>query len=192
MGEIIEKAAAGATEIPTVHDLELAVKVSDRIELKQVRLVGCHCVLKRPPSRGQKSFDIERIAKAEMAKDTNTVLVLATFTLKMYDSGSDTREPFAEIQAAFSLAYKADALDDLSKEHVDCFANTNGFYNAWPYWREFAQNMTARLNLPPLTLPVFRIFPPRQPQGPKDKPQEDSIAVPPENDDGKPKAAEGC
>jgi len=38
------------------------------------------------------------------------------------------------------------------------FARTNGIYNAWPYWREFVQNMIARMNLPPLVIPVFRLF----------------------------------
>jgi len=37
------------------------------------------------------------------------------------------------------------------------FAETNGLYNAWPYWREFVQNTAARMSLPGLTVPVLRL-----------------------------------
>jgi preprotein translocase subunit SecB len=33
----------------------------------------------------------------------------------------------------------------------------NGVFHVWPYWREMVQNTLARMGLPPLILPVFRV-----------------------------------
>lgn len=41
--------------------------------------------------------------------------------------------------------------------------------NAWPYWREFVQNMSARMGFPALTVPLLDIVP----QKPEEKAQED-------------------
>lgn len=45
----------------------------------------------------------------------------------------------------------------LSADFWDIYINRNLRVNTWPYFREFVQSMTQRVNLPPLTLPLFKI-----------------------------------
>jgi hypothetical protein len=37
------------------------------------------------------------------------------------------------------------------------FAATNGVFNAWPYWRQLVQSMTAAMGVPPIVVPAFRV-----------------------------------
>jgi hypothetical protein len=90
-------------------------------------------------------------------------------------SEAKTREPAILIDASFILAYKIKDFKGLTKKGFEQFANLNGIYNAWPYWREFVQNTIVRMGLLSLSIPVFRIV--EQPKnkntrvkGPKRKP----------------------
>ena len=60
------------------------------------------------------------------------------------------------IECSFLLTYSAPSVGDLTPGNLEAFAQINGIFNAWPYWREFVQNMAARMGLPQLVIPVFR------------------------------------
>ena len=45
-------------------------------------------------------------------------------------------------------------------EQSKTFGQINAVFNAWPCWRELVQAPPARMSLPTLTVPVFRV-PPR-------------------------------
>jgi hypothetical protein len=40
---------------------------------------------------------------------------------------------------------------------ASAFATINEVFNAWPCWREYVQNVVARMGLPSITVPVFRV-----------------------------------
>lgn len=68
------------------------------------------------------------------------------------------RSPDIEIEARFILEYELDVEADLTTEELRHFGYFNGTFNAWPYWREYAQEASARLGLAPrLIVPVFRV-----------------------------------
>ena len=60
-----------------------------------------------------------------------------------------------KIEGEFLLDYRISAFEEISDEQVAAFGKMNGIYNAWPYWREYVQSMTARMGFPALTLPVL-------------------------------------
>jgi len=150
-------------------DLDLAIQVSDRVQLETVRLMSCDSKQMYLVGSGQKSFKIERTTESRMDEGTNRVFVLANFTLTTFETGTNDEKPFAVIKAVFLLVYQTDSLQGITKKIVDLFGQTNGIYNAWPYWREYVQNTIVRMGLPPLTIPVFRLFAPKQPKTPKKK-----------------------
>ncbi len=162
MGKTNKSSKTSIKEGQSKTNLELAIQVSDRIELETVRLMDCNCEQKRLCGPSKKSFDIEKSAQSSVDKGTNRVFVLANFTLKTFEIGSNVEEPFAVVDASFLLIYHADSLEEITDIAVEHFGNTNGIYNAWPYWREFVQNTIVRMGLPPLTIPVFRIFAPKK------------------------------
>lgn len=86
---------------------------------------------------------------------TGVFFVLAVIKAQIVPRGS--KEPVVSVKAGFELKYRLPEGFSASRSQLNTFARTNGTFNAWPYWREFIQNMFARMDLPPLTLPLFRM-----------------------------------
>jgi preprotein translocase subunit SecB len=63
------------------------------------------------------------------------------------------------IMSTFELIYSLPEVIKPTPEEVNAFCKTNAMLNSWPYWREFVQNTIVRMNMPPLTLPLFRLTP---------------------------------
>jgi hypothetical protein len=66
-------------------------------------------------------------------------------------------KPLLVIAATFIAEYEMAEGFHPSDENLNAFVNTNAVFNCWPYWREYVHSTTARMNLPPLTLPFFRV-----------------------------------
>jgi len=147
-------------------DLKLAIKISEQVELEEVKLLMSEFSQLPTADQGEKLFNVDRTVSVEANKDQNMIIVFPNFELKGYSDKKMAKqdEPFLKIRAMFALVYKAKDLSNLSEKAFDSFGQANGVYNAWPYWREFVQNVTTRMGLPPLTIPVFRIVaqPPKE------------------------------
>jgi preprotein translocase subunit SecB len=82
--------------------------------------------------------------------------VIATIDVRLLENESSD-DPATSVKATFELCYRLPS--DFAPEEADLssFAEMNGVYNAWPYWREYIQSTISRMNLPPVVLPLFRI-----------------------------------
>ncbi len=86
------------------------------------------------------------------------------FTVETESPANDVDAPLpadadvkAEIRASFVVEYVVTTKAEPSKEALKLFGATNAFYHAWPYWREYAQNMCMRMRLPDFIMPMFRL-----------------------------------
>ena len=151
-------------------DLNLALKISDQVELKDVRLLSSECQHAPSIIQGEKIFDIDRTIRVEIDKEKNVIFVFPKFKLKAYSERDKEQDrPFLNIEAMFVLVYQAKDLSGLNEKAFESFGQANGVYNAWPYWREYVQNITSRMGLSSLTIPVFRIVAPKKPKKTKKK-----------------------
>lgn len=66
-------------------------------------------------------------------------------------------EPGLEIDVMYKFTYRNSV--PLTKEISEIFAVQSSKLHAWPYFRQFIQDITVRASLPPLTLDVMRIHP---------------------------------
>ncbi|MBZ5525409.1 MAG: hypothetical protein LAP21_24555 [Acidobacteriia bacterium] len=65
-----------------------------------------------------------------------------------------------QIDASFDLVYRyPEDIDPPTEVELQAFAETNALLNCWPYWRALVQDMVARMGLPPMVLPLFRLLP---------------------------------
>ena len=138
-------------------DYRLAVVVSDRVSIESVRLISSNCLQAPVAGRGKNSLEIVCDVKTKVDKEKGYIFVFPAFQLKAFPLKKNIKEPSMVIEATFLIVYKAESLDGLKQNNFEAFAQTNGVYNAWPYWRELVQNTIARMSLPPLTIPVFRL-----------------------------------
>lgn len=140
---------------------EVLKKVSEvirKIEIGDIRLVEASAVLDGQPAPATAEFFAEhQIQLAEVDGDLFAVRV--QLSLKIRATG-EAQPDLVALSGVFRLVYTSSEMKDLPKEALAHFANTNAVHNAWPYWREFVQNMIARMGLPALTLPLLKLQPP--------------------------------
>lgn len=70
------------------------------------------------------------------------------------DGASDQDEK-ALISATLVAEYQV--LDELEPDALQEFSEQNGLFHAWPFWREYVHSACARLRLPPIPVPMYRL-----------------------------------
>lgn len=131
-------------------------RVVAAVQLDSVRLADACCWARIRSAgeveRAQVSFNQQ--AKVAQRSD-NGFYVLATGEATV--SPGEEASPVVSIKASFELFYRLPHDFEATEQELSGFAEVNGVFNAWPYWREFIQTTTCRMNLPPIVLPVFRL-----------------------------------
>jgi preprotein translocase subunit SecB len=72
-----------------------------------------------------------------------------SLTAKFKESGTS----FLNIKAEYSITLAK--TEKMSKEFWNIYKNTTLHIIVYPYFREFVQSLTSRMNIPPLTLPIL-------------------------------------
>ncbi len=148
--------------------MEIVSKIASCIELQEICLskLGCNkddeCFVggNNRPFRVQSSF---RAKVIEPIKEKN-IRILADFKIEAVDDSNteesddhpDKKIGFS-INASFSLLYYLPIDTDFSIDDLNMFANVNGIFNCWPYWREFVQSTSVRMGFSSLTIPLLKI-----------------------------------
>lgn len=84
-----------------------------------------------------------------------SVVVRGEVTIR--DESVNNPESSVRVNAEFSLTYSYPTDLAPTSTELESFAETNAVLNAWPYLRELVQNVSSRMGLPPVTLPLFRV-----------------------------------
>ena len=82
----------------------------------------------------------------------------AHVTHKFYLTGKGqekTDDNVLKISVAFCLTYTTQEAS-FDNDFFEVFKKLVLPVNSWPYFREFVQSMTQRMNIPPLTLPLIK------------------------------------
>lgn len=133
--------------------IEKAIKVSERVQIKDVALLGSSSRWRGFGSKIGNNFATTFNAQGDLSSDKTKLFAIINFAIEMQN---EDNKPIADITADFLVAYSINNTRGLKKEHYDAFATYNGIYNAWPYWREFVQSITSKMQMPTLTIPVYR------------------------------------
>lgn len=133
--------------------LELAVEVAEGVEIRDVRFF--QFAAEHRPELCQDAMCLHPEVEAEGGQRDGYIWVEVRFGLQAI--AEEQERPGVTVSAVIRLEYDCADAERFSERHLYAFAETNGVYNAWPYWREFVQNAVARMQLPPLVLPVFRL-----------------------------------
>lgn len=136
---------------------ELGAKVSERVEIQDVRLLASTSKQTTLVASPQIEVRFSHGVEISVDRDKSLVAVVPRFVMQAFPAGQKDKEVAVEVEAVFLLTYSISDLKGLLQSHYESFAQTNGVYNAWPYWREYLQNAITRMGLPTLTVPVFRV-----------------------------------
>jgi hypothetical protein len=135
-----------------------AMRVGPRAAITDVRMSAMECKLQG------NILDAPQMVRASGGHgfsrdaDNGIVQVFATFKHEMAFDSEDSREdPPVIISGTWVLSYKVEDLGSFSDEDLGAFAQVNGMFNAYPFWREFLHSTTGRMGIQPFTAPTLRV-----------------------------------
>lgn len=141
-----------------LHKTDPGLEVSGKVEIVDIKLLACEA--KRHPVinlKKKNEIQLSQNAKAQVNKRNKSLHVMIENTLVALGEDQEAKDPYLVIKATFQASYRVSNFDGLTEEGYQRFADLNGVFNTWPFWREFIQSTTARFGLPCLTIPVYRI-----------------------------------
>jgi hypothetical protein len=143
-------------ETKPISLMNLSVGVSPWTHIEHVRLISSslrsHLTETSVPLRLEYSIS----AKTTVDSEAKTLTVRASLmTCASGVSESGDSEEIVRIEAEFVLIYNTSLPRAFTADEADAFGKMNGIHNVWPYWREYVQSTTARIGMPPLTLPLI-------------------------------------
>lgn len=140
-----------------LSQLKLAGQVTPLVEIEDVRLLRLSGRVYPGTDREAKStarFPLPRSTRYR--QDGNNIFVEIRFSMEGVQE-REAAKKLVDLLAIFEVSYRLNRPVRLSRPQLKAFSEINAPYNAWPYWRELVQGMIARMGLPRLVAPVFRI-----------------------------------
>jgi len=122
-----------------------------KVDLDQINLVECSAKLRRERFVKELTVIITDKAKIELVKD-NSANILHTYSL-IATKGSK-RDYALKINCTFVVILSSSEV--LTEEFLTTYIEINLKMITWPYFREFVQSISSRMNIPSLTLPFIK------------------------------------
>jgi len=136
-------------------DTKAISRVANLSELDDVYLLDAN-ITSDPSTREPRGSELQYTINSKTLKtEDNNFSVLVSFKISAIQK-KHSKNPIMTIEAKFVLVYSFDKANTLLPEHIEQFAKIYSNESAWPYWREFVQNMVARMGFPTLTIPVLK------------------------------------
>jgi hypothetical protein len=150
--------AATAMEKSNRSPLAMAVEIAKRVQIRNVRCVEFKGRVVQQDKLMPLTVTYRVAAQTRVDSANSTIIVRANFVMEAKPEGLKEASAVVEASASLDLEYVFPDVGSLDEETIQNFGRINGVYNAWPYWREYVQNAVARMGLPPLVVPVYRIM----------------------------------
>ena len=128
-----------------------------KVRLTDVRLVNASVRTRIRDASTLKNPQLTMKHGAKVIDRNDDGMLVAAMMRAQVVEGSDEQDPAISMTVTFVLEYAIPDAGDFGDDVLAEFAQVNGTFNAWPYWREDIQTTSARMNLPPVLLPVFRL-----------------------------------
>lgn len=143
---------------PPPYDAAAVGRVAARVEIVSVELLGAYFeraddgpLPVDTPGDLTPGIGIGGV-EWEMSPDGTTLGCAVNFGATF----DEEPEPY-ELYARFRLLYSIEEEAELDEADVNQFANWNGVFNAWPYWREYLSSTINRAQLPRFVVPVMGV-----------------------------------
>ena len=134
-------------------NLAAVARISRLVDLRDIRLIDLSASL-HPGDFQLLEPDVQFECSAEHPVPSR-IVTLCDYRFTVTSAGTT----IAEVTARYVLLYELQEEIEISQEDLQQFAHANGTYHSWPFLRQLLHDLTARMGLPPFTLPVFKVLP---------------------------------
>jgi len=123
------------------------------LELRNLRIVDGKFSLKREELSPESDLKIWEKASYEIEPE-GSVIIIHTYKISLINK--ENRRKSLGIECTFCLDYISEK--GFSGEFFEIFKKHNLPINTWPFFREYVFNITSRMSIPPLTLPLLKRY----------------------------------
>lgn len=150
-------------------EYEMAATMAQYAEFKDIYMEGCSAQFLEPRAEMEMgedaAIDVETSVSTEVEYDEDDHVIFVTSSCEaLFMKDADKllkRKKVLSIQVTFTLEYEyrvnGGPTGKAFDKHLTAFANLNGVFNAWPYFREYVQTTTTRMGITPYYLPMYKI-----------------------------------
>jgi len=134
-------------------------RVGAVVQIGGVRLVEANAKtrVRSVKELGDATLNLTYGARVLAPPDSKGVFFIrAHMDAKVISDQDPKAEPYVEVGVGLELRYRLPVGFEASKDELRAFAQVNGVFNAWPYFREIIQTASARMDLPPIVIPLYR------------------------------------
>ncbi len=96
-----------------------------------------------------------RYETSEARRDRLLVYVSLLFDASVAPQGT-VEHRVVDLSATFLATYRIKDVAAFPEDALQHFADLNGTYNVWPYWRELVHTFAGRAGLSGIVVPVFK------------------------------------
>ncbi len=151
-------------------DLAAAIRVSRRVELRDIRL--SHIAASSPVYHpGALKPHVLHECSAKFGEDESIEVTCAY----RFHALSDQEEPVLDAALTYLLIYRSAGTEPIDAADLDHFAYASGTLHSWPFARQLLFGLTADMGYPPFTLPVHRHQPAKAATPPAPEPDDSDI-----------------
>lgn len=145
----------------TVTNISRAGLVSRQVELDAVNLHTANVTSRVNPLDTPAELDVRQEYRARyerISRHPHHLFVYVELRFTVRDVEGESSEGCAlELTATYQLVYSLkEEPSEFPEDALRFFAELNGAYNVWPYWRELVQSVSGRVGLSAIVVPVFR------------------------------------
>jgi hypothetical protein len=132
-------------------------KIIQAVQLQDVRVVdvAANTTIRTPSEAGKVDLFVDCAARPK-SRAGSELIVEAVLQARIGHRVAQGA-PVVRIRTVFEVTYTLPEELVASEDELNAFAKLNGTFNAWPYARALIQTLSTSMNLPPITIPVFRV-----------------------------------
>jgi hypothetical protein len=137
-----------------IKNFKALSKVVKKADLESIFLARC-TVWRSLDALEYENVALEVVSEGSLLEQNKEHFIAKTsFSAK--GQPEEGEKEVASLESEYILTYSLKGREQVTTEDLEQFCHINAIYNAWPYWREFLQNMSNRMELPTLTLPLLK------------------------------------
>ena len=151
-------------EVKELTEYQRAATVARYVQIRDVALerIDSSLVVPRREALKKSPWDLrfKKTVAHEFRAKANELIVRVNLDARVSASAAHDSLELLSFSCTYLLEYSFAAFGGPEGHERDAFlkafAEVNGVYNAWPYFRELLQSTAARMGLPPVVVPVYR------------------------------------
>ena len=139
-------------------NVQRAYMVSRHVEIRSVGLVAASVETSFDPVRPPDELRLVQRYRANhdlREKHPDHVFIRIDLEFEGFEADDDGPRVLF-LKASYQIVYDLEDAATYPEDALEHFAELNGPYNAWPYWRELVQTVTGRVGVDSTVIPVFR------------------------------------